>query len=96
MRGNLPLSPFERGATANRPGIALRRATAFDVGPILAYHQHTRDGEYDSLCLRCFWTAAIGLSKSDLAEAEMKHVCGRVPALLAQPLTGRHRRDHRR
>jgi hypothetical protein len=50
--------------------------------PIIAYRRANEDGTFDSLCLRCFWTAAIGLSEAGLAEAESKHVCGTVPALV--------------
>ena len=50
--------------------------------PTAAYHKSNGDGTYDSLCLKCFWTAAIGLSEASLADAEIEHVCGRVPALV--------------
>jgi len=50
--------------------------------PILAYRSPNGDGTYDSLCLKCFWTAAIGLSGVGLADAETKHLCGRIPALI--------------
>jgi hypothetical protein len=66
----------------SRSSLAWRRVTESDVGPILAYHRLNLDGTYDSLCLRCFWTAAVGFSKSEVAEAERSHVCGRVPALI--------------
>jgi len=66
----------------------LARGNAWDGGaaiyplPIPAYRRPNGDGTYDSLCLRCFWTAAIGLREPDVAEAEIKHVCGKVPALI--------------
>jgi hypothetical protein len=63
-------------------GNTLNAGTVFCALPILAYRKPNEDGKHDSLCLRCFWTAAIGLSEARLAEAEIKHVCGRVPALI--------------
>jgi len=63
-------------------GNASNRVVANRALPILAYRSPNGDGTYDSLCLKCFWTAAIGLSGVGLADAENKHVCGRVPALI--------------
>jgi hypothetical protein len=64
-----------RGNTSNG-------GVAYCTLPILAYRRPNGDGTYDSLCLKCFWTAAIGLSEAGLADAEIKHVCGSVPALI--------------
>ena len=63
-------------------GGASERVVAYRNLPILAYRKLNGNGTYDSLCLKCFWTAAIGLSGVGLADAENKHLCGRVPALI--------------
>jgi hypothetical protein len=69
----------------SRSGIAWRRVATRRREGIPTYRIFNREGTHDSLCLRCFWTAAIGMKESDIAEAEMKHVCGQVPALLGLP-----------
>jgi hypothetical protein len=63
-------------------GNAVNGRGQFYALPTPAYHKSNGDGTYDSLCLKCFWTAAIGLSEASLADAEIEHVCGRVPALV--------------
>jgi hypothetical protein len=74
----------------SRSGIAWRRVATHRSEGIPAYRILNREGTHDSLCLRCFWTAAIGMRDFDIAEAEMKHVCGQVPALLGLPRQGLH------
>jgi hypothetical protein len=64
-------------------GNAVNGRGQFYALPSLAYHKSNGDGTYDSLCLKCFWTAAFGLSEDGLADAEIEHVCRRVPSLIS-------------
>lgn len=43
--------------------------------PLTFAHRHNRDRSFDSICLRCFRTAATRQSEAELAVEERRHVC---------------------
>jgi hypothetical protein len=45
-------------------------------------HFHNQDGSWDSICMRCFETAARANNESDLALAAQDHSC--TPPFIAQ------------
>ena len=75
----------------NRLGVGWHRDPVDHAasGPSVVFRKRNRNGYYDSLCLKCFWTAAFGTKETtaiDLAEAESSHQCGHGPALLGLPV----------
>ena len=57
------------------------------------YHRVNTDGTIDSICLRCFLTAARGDIGSDLHELEAAHQCdNKEPFILSEDLRSLGRR----
>lgn len=39
------------------------------------HHRHNSNGSYDSICMRCFLTAATSQGEADLVPLEQRHIC---------------------
>ena len=49
-------------------------------------HRRNLDGTWDSICLRCYLTAAHTLEEKSLIPAESRHHCGETGWLFKEPL----------
>jgi hypothetical protein len=52
-------------------------------------HRENLDGSWDSICLRCYATAAHSYGEWLLAEAEQEHCCDEARWFFRQPLPPR-------
>jgi hypothetical protein len=51
-------------------------------------HRENLDGSWDSICLRCYATAAHSYGEGLLAEAEQGHCCDETRWFFQQPASG--------
>jgi hypothetical protein len=52
-------------------------------GPTNFVHRHNADGSYDSICLKCYATAARAKKEESLSSPESAHVCDPTALYLA-------------
>ena len=57
-------------------------------------HRQNLDGTWDSICMRCYLTAAHTLGEQSLTMAESGHRCDETSWLFMEPLGGHSSRSH--
>jgi hypothetical protein len=58
------------------------------------YHRENQDGTWDSICMRCYLTAARGYGEQPLLPAESAHHCDETSWLFVEPAPQVPRSQH--